>query len=376
MQPARGPVGGLVLVRIVVAGWTNSPHVVRWAATLVELGHDVVLVGHRTPAWAPLAPPVGLAGYEEFRLGAVPLWRSLRLGRELRRVVDDVRPALVHAHWLPEYGWLAAGAGIHPLVSSAWGSDVLGAGWLGRRRSARAMAGSDLVLADSAALAEAARALSPHGAPVEVFHPGVDLERFSPGDRGVARRALGWPAEAPIVLSVRALGPVYNQDFIVRAVGRARKAFPGVRLVLRHSGGALPQPLARALDEAGLADAVLLIGPVDAATLPSLYRAADVVVSVPSSDSSPASAWEALACARPLVVSDLPWARAELRHRENACLVELQECALTEVVTCLLGDRTLAAQIAAGGRTLAETRMDSRVKAQELDQWYRRLVGA
>src|SRR5438552_4183205 len=112
-------------VRVVVAGWLNSPHVTGWATMLGELGYDVVLVGHRAPGWPATAPPEGVAACEELTLGRIPLARAHALGRDLGRVLERVRPALVHAHWLPEYGWLAARAGVHPLVGSAWGSDVL-----------------------------------------------------------------------------------------------------------------------------------------------------------------------------------------------------------------------------------------------------------
>lgn len=37
------------------------------------------------------------------------------------------------------------------------------------------------------------------------------------------------------------------------------------------------------------------------------YNAADIVVSVPSSDSSPKSVYEAMFCKKPIVISDLEW---------------------------------------------------------------------
>ena len=63
-----------------------------------------------------------------------------------------------------------------------------------------------------------------------------------------------------------------------------------------------------------------MLGNVPVERMPDVYRAADVVVSIPSSDSSPRSVWEALACGRPVVVSDLPWAREELAHGRPSAL--------------------------------------------------------
>jgi L-malate glycosyltransferase len=362
-------------MRILVAGWVNSPHVTAWAAMLVELDHEVSLVGHLAPGWPPARPPEGIAACQELTLGRTPLLKSLQLGRDLRRAARRLRPDLVHAHWLPEYGWLAARAGLHPLVSSAWGSDVLGAGLLGRRRSGVAIRGADLVLADSTALAKGARRLVPDGPPVEVFHPGVDLDRFGPADRDEARRSLGWRAGIPIVLSTRSLSPLYNPLTVIRAFARVQSTNPEARLVLKHPTDSVPSDVLDSIRRAGLTDNVDIIGHVDLAIMPKLYQAADLVISVPSSDSSPATAWEALACRRPLVVSDLPWARSELRHREMAWITPIDSDNVAEAIRVLLADQQLATELGTRGRALAETTMDRRERVRALDQRYRALVG-
>jgi glycosyltransferase involved in cell wall biosynthesis len=143
--------------------------------------------------------------------------------------------------------------------------------------------------------------------------------------------------------------------------------------VLKHPRRDLPRDTALAIREAGVEDAVDVLGGVDSSLLATLYRAADVVVSVPSSDSSPATAWEALACGRPLVVSDLPWARTELHHRQDAWLTRIDAVALANALIALLGDPQLASRLGSSGRLLAATRMDRRDRLRELDAHYRRL---
>ena len=41
--------------------------------------------------------------------------------------------------------------------------------------------------------------------------------------------------------------------------------------------------------------------------MPFFFKDADVVVSVPSSDSSTFSVYEAMACGRPVIITELPW---------------------------------------------------------------------
>jgi glycosyltransferase involved in cell wall biosynthesis len=180
----------------------------------------------------------------------------------------------------------------------------------------------------------------------------------------------------PFVLSPRALTPLYNQESVIRAFALVRRALPDARLVLKYPGEPVPAPLGQLVSEVGAEDAVDIVGHLDAATMPVLYRAADVVVSVPSSDSSPATAWEALACARPVVVSDLPWARAELHDREDAWLSPIADDALAEALRTLLDDRRLANDMGMKGRELAQKTKDRRRQMRALDARYGSLIAA
>src|ERR671931_605963 len=186
-------------LRVLVAGWLNSPHVTGWADAVAAAGHEVHLAGRAATQWPP---PEERANVHMLRADGPPLLRSLRMGRQLHAVAQQVEPDLVHAHWLPEFGWLAAREGLHPLVCSAWGSDVFGVRGHGKRRSRQALAAADLLFADSADLARQATVLARRAMPVEVVRLPLDLNFFAPGDQKAARTALLLP-DSRLVASVR-----------------------------------------------------------------------------------------------------------------------------------------------------------------------------
>jgi glycosyltransferase involved in cell wall biosynthesis len=229
---------------------------------------------------------------------------------------------------------------------------------IGRRRSRRALAAADLVLADSEHLARAVRELA--DVRVEVVRWSLDLDLFSPGDAGAAREALGLPADGALVVSVRGVDALYNPRLLLEAFRRVRRRRPDVRLLLKSPDG-------RA---APIADGVTLLGHVPWARMPDVYRAADVVVSLASSDSSPRSVWEALACARPVVVSDLPWARDELEDGRNALLAPLDAEAVAHAIERALDDDTLGP----AGRAVAQAELDPAACTSRIDALYRAVV--
>src|SRR5204863_55536 len=137
---------------------------------------------------------------------------------------------------------------------------------------------------------------------------------------------------------------------------------PEARLLVKHPGTE-PPPEAR--------DGVIVLGNVPPERVPDVCRAADIVVSLASSDSSPRSVWEALACGRPVVVSDLPWARDELAPGGQALLVPLEPEAVAYAVGRVLDDEALAARLANAGRKLALSELDPEGCAARVDELYR-----
>jgi glycosyltransferase involved in cell wall biosynthesis len=358
-------------LRVLVAGWLNSPHVAAWADAVAAAGHDVHVAGRVVPKW----PELDLA-VPSHRLGAgwPPPLRGLRMSAELGRLAEELEPDLVHAHYLPEYGWMAAREGLEPLICSAWGSDVLAGGWLARRRSRPALDAAALVLADSIHLARETRVLAARDLRVEVVRWGLDLERFSPGDPPTAREALGLPVEGPLVAGVRGLRPIYNPELLLEAFALMRATRPGARLLLKHPLIETPSNVQAAIERRGLGDAVTVLGSVPPEQLPDVYRAADVVVSIPSSDSSPRSVWEALACGRPVVVSDLPWARDELAPDEQALLAPLDAEAVAGAIGRVLDDGELARRLGVNGRALAVAELDPAACTARIDVLYREVA--
>jgi hypothetical protein len=144
-------------LRVLVAGFLNSPHVTSWVTAVAAAGNEVHLIGRDAPG---LPPAKQAPNVYALPANGPPLVRSLTMSNALARLTADLAPDLIHAHWLSEFGWMAARERLSPLVCSAWGSDVLRPGRLGRGRSVQALLGAGLVFADSVHLARATRALA------------------------------------------------------------------------------------------------------------------------------------------------------------------------------------------------------------------------
>ncbi|ANP55164.1 glycosyl transferase family 1 [Streptomyces griseochromogenes] len=288
--------------------------------------------------------------------------------RRLARLVRDVRPDVVHAH--SAKAGLAARLAVRgrlPTVFQphAWSFEAVdgvmaGAALRWERFGAR---WSSRVLCVSEA---ERRTGEQHGitARWQVVPNGVDTRRFRPEGDSVLRSGAG-----PLVVCVGRLCRQKGQDVLLQAWPAVVRQMPGARLVLVGEG-----PDADRL-RAGAPASVEFAGPArDAAPW---YRAADVVVLPSRWEGMALVPLEAMACARPVLVTDVDGARESLPPGHLPyCLVPPERPeALAWALTALLRRAPLRAALGAQGRAHVLAAHDVRHTTDAVIGVYRELLG-
>jgi phosphatidylinositol alpha-1,6-mannosyltransferase len=145
-----------------------------------------------------------------------------------------------------------------------------------RQAMRRVLTGARQVIAAGGyPLAEAERAAG-RTLPSVVVPPGVDVERFRPltdAERHDARRRLGLPDEATVVLGLSRLVPRKGFDVLIEAAARLAPTRPSLLVALAGAGRDRPR-LERLATRLGAP--VRFLGRVDDADLPALYGCSDV----------------------------------------------------------------------------------------------------
>ena len=297
-------------MRILLLAHGPSVHTRRWARALRERGHELRLLT-AVPSPAPEMPErvVGLPL-------PIPVLRYASAIAAVREAARTFLPDVTVAHFLPNYGLLAALSGARAWMLACWGSDLLvnaRRSPLHRARARFVLRRAPLVHVDARVLAEAAVELGANPERVWTRAWGVDTDAFSPDgarpDSGVAR-----------VLWTRQLEPVYDPETFLRALGILRRRGMSYSASMAGAGPMRSQVEAWIREEEVAAE-VTLEGFVPEEKLRALHRAADLYVSVSRSDSTSQSLLEAMSSGNVPIVSDIAGNREWVTHRREGYLV-------------------------------------------------------
>jgi glycosyltransferase involved in cell wall biosynthesis len=129
--------------------------------------------------------------------------------------------------------------------------------------------------------------------------PGVDVERFTPGDRDEARRVLGLTASGQVLACVRRLEPRMGLRHLVRAMREVEDV-----TLLVAGAGSLDGELRALVKDLGLEARVRLLGRVSDGDLVRLYQAADAsVVPTVALEGFGLVVLESMACGAPVLAT-------------------------------------------------------------------------
>lgn len=338
-------------------------HSHRWLRYFSNHGHQTFLF-----SFAPLTPSnidaVENAGAKY--LGELSpfhlkrFWRTTAQISRLRRLLREERIDVVHSHFVGVNAWYGALSRFHPTVITVMGGDILGEDWKPgpdireRCLTPFALRNADLITCWSNKLIPVVRRYTRPEVPIEVIHGGVELERFFPGPRPqYLLERLGLPQTARVILSPRLMKPLYNLDTIASAAEQVCAAVPETYFVFAvlpaGKDDSYEVKVREILERGAVKDRIRYVGSIPHDEMADYYRLADVTVSIPSSDGTPMSVLESMACETPVLVSRIPNYDAHYIEDQKTVMMadQTDPGAVATALIRLLQDPALAQGLAA-----------------------------
>ena len=248
-------------------------------------------------------------------------------------VIQEFDIEIVHAHSL-YYGFLASHIKSDvPIVFTPMGSDVIihsQNSYTYKYMAKKAFSGADIVTGDSVLLQNRGYNVGARSENNFIIQNGVDSSIFFEKSNNL-RKYYGVENDEILIFSPRAITPLYNIDIIIDAVSKLIESGYKIKCMFSFAfGDEYSMQLKKQVQELGIVDHILWLGFLTYEDMSRHYNVADVVVSIPSSDSSPKSVYEAMFCKKPIVVTDLEWSyellddcdcikRVSVRNSDQLC---------------------------------------------------------
>ena len=352
----------------------TSPHTIRWAKYFIKNTNDVSIIT-LTP---PSTPVEGIKIYQLKKGRKLKFLTFNRRINELKQLLNEIKPDIVHAHYITTYGLMASLTNFHPLILSAWGSDILieaKKSFFMKVRTKRALRGADLFHVDGIKPRKALEGFDVPSDLIKTICFGIDAERASPKAKTEKIKEKYGCQGHPVIISLRSLNPIYDVGSLIQAIPIVLKEVPGARFMIVGSGSQ-EQMLKDMTESLKVSKEVIFTGRIPFQEIPSYLASADIYDSTSLSDAGlAASTGEAMACELPVVITDDPDNRDWVTDGENGFIVPIKSPEkIAEKIIILLKNPDLCKKFGKLSRENIIKRNDYNTEMSKIEKIYADLI--
>ncbi len=367
-------------MKILYLASLESIHSRRWIQFFADRGHEVHAISKPSEDSGELRN-VSVHYTREHNIdfeGSVfsNLIQSVSIVLRFRKILKEVQPDLIHIHQIGFLGYLLCLVSkSFPKFVTAWGSDVL----VMPKRSAlhkhivsKVLKEADAVSSDAEHMKTAMMEFGLVESKHNLIYFGTDCVKFNPDKKDDnLKQELGFPSDSKMVISLRALNPIYNIETVVRAVPLVLEKVKNVRFIV-VGGGSEKEMLMELAKTLGVEDYILFAGRLPFSDLVRYTASADVYISSSLSDAGlAASTAEAMACRVPVVVTDFGDNKDWVADGESGFLFPLKDFqTLGDKLIEILSNDGLANKLAENGRSVIFERNNVEKEMLKIEKLY------
>lgn len=297
-------------MKVVLFSPGKSSHTHKWAMYFKENGLDVTVVtfkDHYSEENAREVKTLVLPKVLPGKLSYLPAVMALR------KILAELKPDILHAHFVSSYGFVGALANYHPFFVSVWGTDIYKfpkKNSMNRRIVEFTLGKAEVICSTSKTMAlETAKYTNKN---IEVTPFGVNLSLFSPKE-DVNNGKL-------VVGIAKGLDDIYGFRDLFKAFAILKPKFESLELHILGDGP-MRGDYEELTRELKIDDKVNFIGRVPNTMVPQYMKEMDIVAMPSYEDSFGVTAVEAMSCGIPVVVSDVDGLKEVVLVNETGLVV-------------------------------------------------------
>ncbi len=289
--------------------------------------------------------------------------------KEIKRMIKEINPDIINAHYVTSYGFIAALIKDRPLVISTWGSDILVTpkkNFIYKLLTQYSLKKGDLITSDSNNMTKEIKKLTRNHSTVITRPMGIDPNQFNLEGTEKNREK--------ILLSMRTLCDNSNIDIILKAFKKVLDYDKDIKLVITNSGEKENEVLQN-IKALGIEKSVEFLGFISHEQVIDLLKKSFIFISIPTSDSTSVTLLEAMACGTFPIVSDIPANNEWIVNNTNGLILEdNSEEKLNRLIQCVLGNNELVKKARIENKNIIDNNAIWDDNMRDIKEYYQNLI--
>lgn len=320
----------------------NSSHTRKWCRYFVEKGHDVSVVSLSDGTIEGVKVySLGIKLNVVKNEGIFHKFKYLLRLAKVKKIVNMIKPDILHAHYASSYGLLGSLCSYTPYIVSVWGSDVYDfpkRNIIAKKIIKYNLSKANKIFSTSIAMANETKKYTDK--PIFITPFGVDLNIFKKlysCQRNESYMTIG---------TVKALEKNYGIDYLIKAFSIVKKQVNNVKLEIGGVGSQKTH-LEGLVKRLGIKEDVVFLGFLEQNDVVQAFNRFDIAI-FPSSiiESFGVAAVEAQACGVPVIVTDIGGLPEATRPGYSSIVVEKKSVeSLAEAILKLVNNKALREQM-------------------------------
>jgi len=298
-------------MKILILGDAPSSHIIKWANAFSDKGHQIYVFSLQKSDTSQYRKDIKIICKEisaklKFLNGGnfLKLLYLLTLP-VIKKLIKEIKPDILHAHYASSYGLLGSLTKFHPYVLSIWGADVFSfpqKSIFHKQIFNFNIRAADKILSTSEVMAKEIRKYTSRQIFITPF--GIDIEIFKPGNKVKLIKG-----EFDFVIgTIKGLEEIYGIEYLIDAYCIVKERLkPTIIKLVIVGGGSLEKKIKSLVVEKNLTDDIILTGKVNYSEIQSYHNLLDIYIalSIYDDESFGVAILEASACEKPVIVSDV-----------------------------------------------------------------------
>ncbi len=345
----------------------NSVHSKTWIKYFADRGYEVYWISV-TPNTVGEIKNVKSYYLEEYPVKILDVIFNLF---RMRKLIKEIKPDILHAHYAGVNGVLGVLSGFHPYILTAWGSDILinpDKNIINKLLISKVLKRADLITCNGEPIKQEMIELGVKSEKIKLIFWAIDVSKFKPKDKYE-------PGSFYTIISLRNLEPVYNLETLINSVPIVLKDFPRTKFIIAGKGSEKTKlrELAKSL---GVIDSIKFVGWISSEKISWHLRSSDVYVSTSLSDGDLSQATQqAMACGVPVITTDIEVNKKRIKDNKDGLLFPVRDPeSLAKKIISLLMNKELRKKLGREGRKTIKRDFNYFEEMKKMENYYQKLI--